>query len=248
MTTINLLDPEVSKSLAHHAAHLLLKRALSVAVTRLKSGVKAVGQAAAAEIGSYGCDPEITDLTAATIQELRNTIDVSLEDLATVESYWQSLPWSSRLARQDPRVRPAAPEGGDSAQSDQAAPEPLCACPNCVINRAYAAGMTAPLSTPVMPAAPEPIVSGPSPDFDPELVAAKTVLNFEYKNDVRTKQTPGVEDVSFVVGGEPVLWITAVDGTRVAVPREKLAKVVEILNVLSGGVVVGVAGDSGSQG
>lgn len=72
------------------------------------------------------------------------------------------------------------------------------------------------------------VVGPPSPDFEPALLAAKRVHKVNINSDVRTKMTVGKADVEHQVGGPPVIWLEAADGTRVAVIKEDVAKLAEV--------------------
>lgn len=72
------------------------------------------------------------------------------------------------------------------------------------------------------------MVGPPSPDFEPSLLAAKRVHKVNINSDVRTKMTVGQADIEHQVGGPPVIWLEAADGTRVAVIKEDVAKLAEV--------------------
>lgn len=81
-----------------------------------------------------------------------------------------------------------------------------------------------------------PDPSGPGPDFDPALLTAKTVRDIQILNDVRDVAPAGAEKAQFALGGDPVVWLSSEDGTRVAVPKKELGRLVSILAGVLGNI------------
>lgn len=75
-----------------------------------------------------------------------------------------------------------------------------------------------------------PRVSGPNEAHDPALLDAKRVTNLSIDQDVRTQETIGQAQVDFVIGGPPVLWLTANDGTKVVILQKDFARIGEIIS------------------
>jgi hypothetical protein len=231
----------------------IIKRAILRTLDDLQGHGQEVVIAATADIQLLGRSSDVTKRTIGKLEELRNVINASIADLGMLETVWQSFPAGPVDETADP--------GQDGVPLH-------CTCGECdagpkksvldaVVDAMTAAGIlqghqdTA--AEPVAPqefqdtAAPQPeeqnddkvyVIGFPHPDMDPGLVRAKTVNEFCYRNDVRTRQTVGVAGIEHVVAGEPVLWISAVDGTKVAVPREKINEVAELMATLANGAVV----------
>lgn len=190
-------------------------------------------------------DPDIAARTLQQIEELESSLIAAREELANIEAYWNSLPWAERLGGPDPRRNlVTAPQSmGDAAASRTQGV--TVSFSGDVVRRAESIGevvqqMMAEEEQAHLQKAHRDFshtaTSFAKPEFDPELLAAKHVTNVEILADVRTRTTAGKSEVKFVIGGPPVVWLTAGDGTKVAVLEQDFARMAEIFSARAASV------------
>lgn len=202
-------------------------------------------------------DPDIAARTLQQIEELESSLIAAREELANIEAYWNSLPWAERLGGPDPRRNlVTAPQSMGDALLDPLDREDWDAAASLtqgvtvsfsgdVVRRAESIGevvqqMMAEEEQAHLQKAHRDFshtaTSFAKPEFDPELLAAKHVTNVEILADVRTRTTAGKSEVKFVIGGPPVVWLTAGDGTKVAVLEQDFARMAEIFSARAASV------------
>lgn len=225
--------------MTHDGLALLLRRTfLHIAeVTALHSS--RIAQAAEADYAAMFSSPSIAPAMRAQLSAFTDSIKDAEKELLELESYWQTLPWSTMFAHADPRpVKDACVSGEKEIRTHKAAdsfdhnlpspkrvPSPDATTANLgvegeIIGRGSCGGY--PFST--------THTSSPRAEFEPAALAAASVARVRLCTDVRTRTTVGQSDVEFVVGGPPVCWLVAQDGREVAVLRKDFAQLGNIFS------------------
>jgi hypothetical protein len=241
--------------MTHDGLSLLLSRTFSRLSEVIRMHHNRIMEATKEDYDAMFRNPDIAPTTLVQLDELMASLTDARAELLEIEDYWNSIPWTEMFAHPDPRVpqdgdvhcdlcvecvtdalREALRDRGEVSKevSEMASGFEAHMTASDALDLAQAVERQRidiegkqPAEDKVNPGR-AVVVGPPSQDFEPSLLAAKRVLKVDVNNDVRTKTTVGKANVEWEIGGPPVIWLHAVDGTRVAVLKEDVAKLAEV--------------------